>query len=147
MHATFFPFRHRFIKKWVYGVALAGIWLTALLGEAGFMCLIEYTQIHFRNIWLLLSVYHVIVLLIIFVSSISIFIKVRFKPAPQHHGASNRERKLNCTLIWVTFSSMLFLVAILFPRYFWVFFQGRIIFFLFPVKVISHFDDVHVNGR
>lgn len=79
--------------------------------------------------------------------SISIFIKVPFKPTPQHHGASNRERKLNCTLIWVTFSSMLFLVAILFPRYFWVFFQGRIIFFLFPVKVISHFDDVHVNGR
>ena len=79
--------------------------------------------------------------------SISIFIKVPFKPTPQHHGASNRERKLNCTLIWVTLSSMLFLVAILFPRYFWVFFQGRIIFFLFPVKVISHFDDVHVNGR
>lgn len=108
VHATFFPFRHRFIKKWVYGVALAGIWLRALLGEAGFMCLIEYTHIHFRNIWLLSSVYHVIVLLIIFVSSISIFIKVRFKPTPQHHGASNRERKLNCTLIWVTFSSMLF---------------------------------------
>ena len=52
----------------------------ALLGEAGFMCLIEYTHIHFRNIWLLSSVYHVIFLLIIFVSSISIFIKVRFKP-------------------------------------------------------------------
>lgn len=65
VHATFFPFRHRFIKKWVYGVALAGIWLMALLGEAGFMCLIDYTHIHFRNIWLLSSVYHVIVLLII----------------------------------------------------------------------------------
>ena len=37
----------------------------ALLDEAGFMCLIEYTHIHFRNIWLLSSVYHVIVLLII----------------------------------------------------------------------------------
>ena len=37
----------------------------ALLGEAGFMCLIEYTHKHFRNIWLLSSVYHVIVLLII----------------------------------------------------------------------------------
>ncbi|XP_066019075.1 parapinopsin-like [Pocillopora verrucosa] len=27
LHATFFPFKHRFIKKWVYGVIVAVIWL------------------------------------------------------------------------------------------------------------------------
>ena len=94
-----------------------------------FMCLIEYTHIHFRNIWLLSSVYHVIVLFIIFVSSISIFIKVRFKPTPQHHGASNRERKLNCTLIWVTFSSMLFWLPFCFLAIFGYFFKVESFFF------------------
>ena len=32
MHATFRPFRHRNIKKWAYGVAIAGVWiLTAMI--------------------------------------------------------------------------------------------------------------------
>ena len=32
MHATFRPFRHRNIKTWVYGVAIAGVWiLTAMI--------------------------------------------------------------------------------------------------------------------
>ena len=31
MHATFRPFRHRNIKKWAYGVTIAGVWiLTAM---------------------------------------------------------------------------------------------------------------------
>ena len=31
MHATFRPFRHRNIKKWAYGVTIAGLWiLTAM---------------------------------------------------------------------------------------------------------------------
>lgn len=36
-----------------------------LLGEVGFMCLIEYMYIYFCNIWLFWSVYYVIVFLII----------------------------------------------------------------------------------
>ena len=32
MHATFRPFRHRNIKKWAYGVTIAGVWiLTAMM--------------------------------------------------------------------------------------------------------------------
>ena len=32
MHATFRPFRHRNIKKWAYGVTIAGLWiLTAMI--------------------------------------------------------------------------------------------------------------------
>ena len=32
MHATFRPFRHRNIKKWAYGVTIAGVWiLTAMI--------------------------------------------------------------------------------------------------------------------
>ena len=32
MHATFRPFRHRNIKKWTYGVTIAGVWiLTAMI--------------------------------------------------------------------------------------------------------------------
>ena len=33
VHATFCPFRHRFIKKWVYGVMITVIWLTPISME------------------------------------------------------------------------------------------------------------------
>ena len=29
LHATFFPFKHRFTKKWVYGVIISSTWLVA----------------------------------------------------------------------------------------------------------------------
>ena len=31
MHATIRPFRHRLIKKWVYGVTIAGVWVSAAM--------------------------------------------------------------------------------------------------------------------
>ena len=31
MHATFRPFKHRFIKKKIFGAAVAGVWFTAAL--------------------------------------------------------------------------------------------------------------------
>ena len=46
-------------------------------------------------------------LLIIFVSYMSIVIKVRYGAQPQHHGAANRERKLTMTLLIVTVVSLL----------------------------------------
>ena len=29
VHATFFPFRHRVLKKWVYGLIIAVVWVTS----------------------------------------------------------------------------------------------------------------------
>ena len=34
LHATFRPFKHRFVKKWIYGVIITVIWLTTLARES-----------------------------------------------------------------------------------------------------------------
>ena len=36
MHATIRPFRHRLIKKWVYGVTIAGVWVLGAMVTAMF---------------------------------------------------------------------------------------------------------------
>ena len=33
LHATFFPFRHRFVRKWVRGTIIIVIWLIAVVSE------------------------------------------------------------------------------------------------------------------
>ena len=45
MHATIRPFRHRLIKKWVYGVTIAGVWvLTVILSTATFIVRRRYRE-------------------------------------------------------------------------------------------------------
>ena len=39
MHATFRPFRHRVIKKWVYGVTICVVWVLAAIISTGIMLL------------------------------------------------------------------------------------------------------------
>ena len=34
LHATFRPFKHRFVKKWIYGVIITVIWLTTTARES-----------------------------------------------------------------------------------------------------------------
>ena len=46
-------------------------------------------------------------LVVICVSYVSIFVKLRFGNQPRHHGAANRERKLTVTLFTVTSLSLL----------------------------------------
>ena len=105
MHATSFPFEHRVIKKKVYAMAIAAIWFLTSLRETALVVLYEtqgnsHLAISFKRVSLvsILSVS----LILISISSISIFIKVRFSPNPQHHGETNRERKLTTTLLFVT---------------------------------------------
>ena len=109
LHATFSPFKHRFIKKWVYGVIVAVIWLmgcfSAMLNVI-FNFFLKSDSFIYIGV-LLRSVYHLICLLIISISYCFILIKVRCSPSPQHHGAANTERKLTITLIWITFASLL----------------------------------------
>ena len=33
-HATFRPFQHRVLKKWVFGAAVAAVWITAVLSAS-----------------------------------------------------------------------------------------------------------------
>ena len=103
VHATFCPFRHRFIKKWVYGVIIIVIWVTTVSKESvGEMHLRDF---NYRT-WYF-SCYF-IPLFVICVSYISVYIKVRCSRHPQHHGAAGqRETKLTRTLFIITIGSLL----------------------------------------
>ena len=39
MHATFRPFRHRIVKKWVYGVTISVVWVLAAMISTAIMML------------------------------------------------------------------------------------------------------------
>ena len=104
VNATFFPFRHRFVKNWVYGVVIAVTWIVPLALRA--------TQIASRNFslnfdFIVILSYFAVQLFVICLSYLSIYIKVRFNRHPQQHGAAGlRERKLTSTLFLVTLGSL-----------------------------------------
>ena len=108
-HAAFLPFKHRVIKKRVYGVAIAAIWFITIAREL--VVCVTYNKVGshvamFVNISSFLS-YWSICLFVICISYICIFIKVRFNSRSLHHGATDRERKLTGTLVFVTLASEL----------------------------------------
>jgi len=100
VHATFCPFKHRVLKKWVYRLIIAVVWGTSGLVTIAYMLPFYYG-------FYLIAVFLSICLLIICVSYTSIVIKVRCGVQPQHHGATSRERKLTMTLLIVTVVSLL----------------------------------------
>ena len=106
-HATFCPFKHRFVKKWVYGVVIVVTWLVPV-----FMISVVYGLSIFNhdfiNFYSVLFSYISILLLVIFACHVSIYIKVRRGRFAQLHGAAGlRERKLTSTMFLVTFGSFL----------------------------------------
>ena len=106
LNATFWPFRHRTIKKSVYWVLIIAIWLTPLL----FSCALIMIQYYTRNWYYYFYAWSSFIffcLLVICVSYVFIFVKLRFGNQPRHHGAANRERKLTVTLFTVTSLSLL----------------------------------------
>ena len=108
LNATFWPFRHRTIKKSVYWVVIIAIWLTALLFSCTCTLIIGYYYPHkpgyYYYAW---GSFISICLVVICVSYVTIFVKLRFGNQPRHHGAASRERKLTITLFTVTFLSLL----------------------------------------
>ena len=106
LNATFWPFRHRTIKKSVYWVLIVAIWLTALLFSCALIMIQYYTRKwdYYYYAW---SSFIFICLLVICVSYVFIFVKLRFGSQPRHHGAANRERKLTVTFFTVTSLSLL----------------------------------------
>ena len=106
LHATIRPFRHRLIKKWVYGVTIAGVWVLAAMVTA--MCLIPLLRFreYFFGIYFTLS-YCCLCLFVICVSYSIVIVKFLCGAHPQHHGAANRERKLTVTLFIMTIVSLL----------------------------------------
>ncbi|XP_078364499.1 histamine H2 receptor-like [Oculina patagonica] len=104
LHATFWPFRHRVMSKWVYGLIIAAVWVTAGLLSIATTILREFTKKKYFYLW---NSFNLICLLVICISYASIVIQVRCGAQPQHHGATSRERKLTMTLLIVTFVSLL----------------------------------------
>ena len=105
MHATFLPFRHRVLKKWVYGLIIIVVWVTSGLTSVFVTLLALFEELQYF-IYLEIT-FLSISLLIICISYTSIVIKVRCGAQPQHHGAASRERRLTMTLLIVTVVSLL----------------------------------------
>ena len=134
VHATFFPFRHRVLKKWVYGLIIAVVWVTSGLTSVVFFALLdlfEEIQYAFYSDLAFMS----ICLFIICISYTSIGIKVRCGAQPQHHGAASRERKLTMTLLIVTVVSLLLYLP--YVVFFFVFFINK--------SDISRSERIHFN--
>ena len=112
-HATFCPFKHRSVKKWIYGVVIAFTWLVPVVLMSLVIGLINFNHVSFKITSVLFS-YLSILLLVIFACYVSIYIKVRCGRFAQLHGAAGlRERKLTSTMFLVTFGSFLtFLLSI-----------------------------------
>ncbi|XP_073231463.1 uncharacterized protein [Porites lutea] len=106
MHATIRPFRHRLIKKWVYGVTIVGVWVLAAMVLSVSLILHLYGKEWLFSVYLLPS-YYCLCLLVICVSYSSIVVKFLCGGHPQHHGGDNRQRKLTVTLFIMTIVSLL----------------------------------------
>ena len=103
-HATFRPFRHRLIKRWVYVTAIAVVWgfpiITLVINSIEKLLMI-------RHLYLLES-HCFLCLIVTFVSYASIFFKFRFGAHPlRHYAAALRHRKLTVTLFITTLVSLL----------------------------------------
>ena len=111
MHATFRPFRHRNIKKWAYGVTIAGVWILTAMILIPLPLISLYGNLHQQ--WQLLFPFYLwpsycfLCLFVICVSYTSIALKFWCRTRPPSHGAANRQRKLTVTLFIMTIVSLL----------------------------------------
>ena len=111
MHATFRPFRHRNIKKWAYGVTIAGVWILTAMILIPLPLISLYGNLHQQ--WQLVfplylwPSYCCLCLIVICVSYTSIALKFWCGTRPPSHGAANRQRKLTVTLFIMTLVSLL----------------------------------------
>ena len=104
-HATFRPFRHRVIKRWVNVVAIVVVWVFPLIVSV--IWLVEVLYFYGYHLYILES-YCLLCLIVIFVSYTSILFKFRFGAHPQRHcAAALRQRKLTVTLFITTLVSLL----------------------------------------
>ena len=113
LHATFCPFRHRFVRKWVYRAIIIVIWLIPIVRVAALIFLLKIGYFEVIDTYLFL-LFYAVSLFVICVSYILVVIKVRCSRHPQFHSRSKRERKLTGTALIVSLVSLLcFLPAII----------------------------------
>ena len=106
-HATFRPFKHRLVKKKIFGVVIMAVWISAGLFTTS-VVLSDLNQLSaLKDILLSYFSFSLFCLLSILVSYSSIAIRIVCGNQPHHHGATNRERKLTKTLFIVTVVSLM----------------------------------------
>ena len=114
LHATLCPFKHRFVKKWIYGVIITFIWLTTTARESAQIVLNEKGISDFYSISTLYLPFYLISVFLICACYILIVVKVRCSRHPYHHGAASlRERKLTGTSLIVALVSLLCYLPVL----------------------------------
>ena len=106
LHATFCPFGHLYVRKWVHRVIIILIWLIPIIREAVVIFLFEIVDPVVIDTYLYFLFYAVF-LFVICVSYILIVIKVRCSRHPQFHSRSKRERKLTGTALIISLVSLL----------------------------------------
>ena len=106
MHATFRPFKHRVVKKWVYGVTISVVWVLAGMISTAILLLLLFDKEWLNHVYLWQS-YCLLCLFVICACYASIIVKICCGARPQHHGAARRQRKLTVTLLIMTIVSLL----------------------------------------
>ena len=106
MFATICPFRYRVVKKWVYGVTIAGVWVLAAMVSTATVIHGQYGKEWSYHFYLWQS-YCCLCLFVICVSYSCIFVKFLCGAHRPHHGAASRQRKLTITLFIMTIVSLL----------------------------------------
>lgn len=107
-HATFRPFKHRLVKRKIFGAVIAVVWITAgLLASTRVLYVPTLTSEGSANFLISYCSFCLFCLLVVVVSYSSIAIKIVFLTQSHHHGATSRERKLTKTLLLVTVASLL----------------------------------------
>ena len=109
-HATFRPFKHRFVKKKIFGAAAAIVWIVAGAISTGFLLQMVFVTSNFEGFRIFLISYlssFLFCLLIITFSYSFMAIKIVYGTQPHHRSATNRGRKLTKTLFIVTVVSLL----------------------------------------
>ncbi|XP_068732934.1 QRFP-like peptide receptor [Montipora capricornis] len=112
MHATFRPFKHRLLKRMVFGAAVAAVWFTVGVLTASVFSQLLFRISKFLQVAAFLS-FEFCCILIILVSYTSIVAKFYSTTHCQRHGAISRERKLTKTLLIVTVVSLILLLPYL----------------------------------
>ena len=103
-HATFRPFRHRLIKRWVYVAAIAVVWVVPIIT----LVIFWVERFLIKHHLYLMESHCCLCLIVTFVSYTSIMFKFRFGAHPQGHcAAALKQRKLTITLFITTLVSLL----------------------------------------
>ena len=104
LHATYWPFRHRVVKRWIYKALIAITWIIAGAISLAYMTLRVLREMSkYLYLW---NLFNAFCLTIICISYASIYVKVRHGAQGLYHNAATRERKLTATLFIVTFLSL-----------------------------------------